>query len=137
LLKFLFSHLFDDKLYKYILVGGSAAIVDISFFLLLNKFLTTHYLVNASISFLIATLVNYILCVKFVFNSKQQYSTHTEILFIYLISAIGLFIHHTLLFSGFELLGLPMIIAKLFAMGIAFIWNFLSRKHIVFKEVAA
>ncbi len=51
----------------------------------------------------------------------------------YLVSGIGLSIHHSFLFMTFEWLALPMVISKIIAMGFAFGWNFLSRKYLVFK----
>jgi putative flippase GtrA len=83
-------------------------------------------------SFLVATLVNYLLCNHFVFTHKQGRSSQQRVVLTYMVSGVGLLIHHSCLFFAFEWLTLPIIISKVFAMGTAFGWNYLSRKHFVF-----
>lgn len=122
----------DPKLYQYILVGGLSAFVDISLFLILHGMLAVHYLIIATGTFLVATIVNYILCVLFIFQQDYKHSSHKRLVLTYLVSAVGLLMHHSLLFLTYEWVGLPIVISKLFAMGSAFGWNFLSRKHFVF-----
>lgn len=129
---FVIKLLQDPKLYQYLVVGGISAIVDISFFLLLRQHLQIHYLIIATMSFVVATLVNYLLCNHFVFNHHQKRSTKTRFFLTYMVSGIGLFIHHSALFFAFEWIGLPLFFSKIFAMGMAFGWNYLSRKHLVF-----
>lgn len=123
----------DPKLYQYIAVGGISAGVDISLFLYLNRVLSYHYLLIATFSFIIATLVNYFLCTLFVFKDSSKFSSHQQLMLIYLVSGVGLLIHHSLLWILYESLTLPIALCKLFAMGVAFGWNFLSRKHLVFR----
>ncbi|MBS0289708.1 MAG: GtrA family protein [Proteobacteria bacterium] len=123
----------DPKLYQYMMVGAVAAIVDISLFFLFAQFLSYHYLILATMSFFIATLVNYLLCHFVVFTFAQARAAKTQILLTYFVSGIGLSIHHASLFVAIEFLGLTVILGKILAMGIAFGWNFLSRKHLVFK----
>lgn len=134
--KFLIQLLSDPKLYQYIVVGGLAAIVDISLFLLLRQYISLHYLILATMSFFVATFVNYMLCAQFVFKHKQARSSEARFALTYLVSGVGLMIHHGCLFFAFEFLALPIVVSKLFAMGVAFGWNFLSRKHFVFKAAS-
>ncbi len=134
--KFIVQLLRDPKLYQYIVVGGIAAIVDITLFLILRQYISLHYLILATMSFFIATFVNYVLCNYFVFKQKQARSTEARFALTYLVSGVGLLIHHSCLFFAFEFLALPIVVSKLFAMGIAFGWNFLSRKHFVFKAAS-
>ncbi len=131
--KMILQLLTDAHLYRYLVVGGIAAIVDITLFLLLNHYLSFHYLLLATMSFVVATLVNYILCNRFVFRHQQAHSSQARFALTYLVSGVGLAIHHSCLFLAFEFLAMPIVISKLFAMGTAFGWNFLSRKYFVFK----
>ena len=123
----------DPKLYQYAAVGGVAAIADLALFFLLRSYIELHYLLIATMSFLVATLLNYALCTRFVFNHVQQrYAPKARLALTYLVSGIGLCIHHSCLFLAFEWLMQPILISKIFAMGVAFGWNFLSRKYLVF-----
>jgi len=133
MLSFFLQLIRDPKLYRYILAGGSCAVLDISLFLLLRQHLKYHYLILATFSFVIATFANYTLCNQFVFKHQQQRSIQARFMLTYLVSGVGLLIHHTFLFLIFERLALSIVISKIVAMGAAFGWNFLSRKHLVFK----
>ncbi len=129
---FILNLLRDPKLYQYIVVGGISAAVDISLFLILREYLEYHYLILATLSFIVATLVNYVLCNQFVFKHQHSRSSHARVALTYMVSSVGLLIHHSCLFFAFEWMAMPIVISKLFAMGMAFGWNFLSRKHFVF-----
>lgn len=128
-----FSLIRDPKLYLYVLVGGLCALIDITLFLTLRAYLELHYLLLATPSFFVATLFNYLLCTRFVFPASTHRSTQTKLALTYMVSAVGLAIHHTCLFIGYEWLLLPLVISKLGGMGVAFLWNFLSRKYLVFS----
>lgn len=129
----IFQFIKDPLLYRYILAGGFAALVDLSLFFLLKKLLSFHYLIIATLSFWLAVLVNYFLCSRFVFQYHHQYQTTKRIILTYFVGAVGLLIHHCCLFLSLEWFMLPIILSKLFAMGFSFVWNFLSRKYLVFK----
>jgi putative flippase GtrA len=131
--QFILQLIRDPKLYRYILAGGSCAVLDISLFLLLRQHFEYHYLILATFSFVVATLANFILCNHFVFKHAQTHSQETRFMLTYLVSGVGLSIHHFILFLSFEWLALPIVLSKIAAMGVAFGWNFLSRKYFVFK----
>lgn len=122
----------DPKLYQYGLVGGLSAAADIALFLLFIQKLQIHYLIVATFSFIIATYLNYILCRLFIFKNTYKHSTHKQFLLVYAVSGVGLLIHHSMLFLTFEAMSLSLPLSKILAMSIAFGWNFLSRKHLVF-----
>lgn len=128
----LFNTLQDPKLYQYTLVGGLSACVDIAMFLLLNQYFTYHFMLAATISFVFATLFNYLLCNYFLFKHQHKHSNQKKVMLVYLVSGVGLLIHHSVLFTAASGLALPIVMAKILAMGSAFGWNFLSRKHFVF-----
>ena len=134
MLRFVLQLIRDPKLYRYILAGGLCALLDISLFLWLGQHLEYHYLIIATFSFVVATFANFILCNYFVFKHQKRHSSQKRFLLTYLVSGIGLSIHHSCLYLTFEWLLLPLVISKLFAMGVAFGWNFLSRKYLVFNS---
>lgn len=132
MIKFTHRLIQDPTLYQYILVGGIAALVDLSLFFSLKHYFAIHYLVIATVTFFVATLINFLLCNYFVFKFAQRRSQKTRIILTYAVSFIGLLIHHSCLFVAFELMLFPLLVSKIFAMGTAFAWNFLSRRHLVF-----
>ena len=121
------------QLIKYVGVGGTAALVEWTTFALLIKAARVHYLAAATISFVLATAVNYLLSVLFVFV-RGRHPAHKELILLYVVSAIGLFLNLLLmsLFVGvFAMQAMP---SKIAATGIIFFWNFGARKMWVFER---
>lgn len=120
----------DKMLYYYTCVGGIAAVADLCLFFILFKTFHYSWWLAATISFVFATLVNYVLCIHFVF--KHAKAKPTNLIQTYFVSGIGLGLHHSLLFLFFQYGQLPILLSKLSAMAIVFLWNFTSRKYWVF-----
>ncbi len=121
------------QLIKYAGVGGTAALVEWTSFAVLITAARLHYLTAVSASFVIATAVNYLLSVLFVFV-RGRHPAHKELVLLYLVSAVGLLLNLLLmsLFVGF--LSMPVMPSKIAATGIIFFWNFGARKIWVFEK---
>ena len=117
---------------RYLLVGGTAAAVDIGLFLLFAGHLGLPYLRVAAATFVAATLVNYLLSVRFVFVSGLRFRRRDEIALVFLVSAVGLALNQAILWACVELAGLALLFSKLAATAAVFSWNYLSRRHFVF-----
>jgi len=122
------------KMIKYFMVGSIAAITDISLFYLFAKVLGYNYLIVAFFSFIIATLVNYILSIKYVFQSRIKFSKKQEISLIYLVSGMAIIINQISLFILIDLLSIEMISSKVMATVLTFFWNYYTRTNFIFKE---
>ena len=122
------------KLARYFGVGGTAAFVDISLFTLFARHLGYNYLAVGFFTFVIATYVNYVLSVRFVFESGVRFARHHEIALVFAISAVGLAVNQAVLYVGVGILRIDMLLAKLFATGAVFVWNYTARAHWVFRR---
>ncbi|WP_295701723.1 GtrA family protein [uncultured Helicobacter sp.] len=120
------------NLFKYLLVGGSAAIVNWCIFFVCFHFLNLHYLLAGFISFIIATLWNFRLAKKFIFCSST-YSLLKEGTLLCLVSFGGLLIDITILFICVEWLGLYEMLGKILATGVAFVFNFGLRQFVIYR----
>lgn len=134
LLKKIVLILIEQKIIKYLFVGGCAAGVDLSIFFIFAKLLNLNYLIVSSASFIIATYVNYLLSIKFVFKKNSRFETKTEIFLIYLISSLGLSIHLIILYTFIDQLYIEKMLSKIIATASVFIWNYTSRNYFIFKE---
>jgi putative flippase GtrA len=122
------------KFVRYFVVGGIAAVVDIGGFLWLAGPLHMYWFAAACVSFTLATLVNYVLSVRFVFDSGVRFRKHQEISLVFLISLIGLACNQIVLGVMIMQIGTSRPIAKLVATGAVFFWNYGARKHFVFSR---
>jgi putative flippase GtrA len=117
---------------RYFLVGGAAACVDIGLFMLFAQGLGLPYQPVAAATFVVATLVNYVLSVRFVFTSGQRFRRRWEIALVYVVSAVGLALNAAILWAAVEAAHFSLLPAKLAATGTVFFWNYWARRVLVF-----
>ena len=117
---------------RYLVVGGISAIADWTIFAAMLYGLELHYIAAATISFILATGLNYYLSVRFVFGTGSR-GPRQAMALVYLVSIIGICINLSVLTIGIDFLELHPLISKLFATGVAVFWNFFARYFYVFK----
>jgi putative flippase GtrA len=122
-----------SQLLNYLIAGGVSAFVDWSFYWALINFVGLFYIYAAAISFVIATTLNYLLSVNWVFKGRGRFSSLVNISLVFFVSGVGLLINQSVLFILVEYLTLHYMLAKISATGIVFIWNFVLRKYYIFK----
>lgn len=118
---------------RYAVVGCTGTLVDWALFALLLYGLDWQYLLAATLSFMVATLVNYLLSLFWVFRGGRH-ARHLEITLIYLVSAIGLLVNLAVLYLLVEWAAMHVFLAKVLASLSAFLWNFSARYLWVFER---
>lgn len=121
------------NLSRYFLVGACAAGVDFAFFLCFSTWLNFNYLLVGASGFVLATFVNYVLSILWVFESGARFTRRREVFYVYLISLVGLGLHMSILAMVVELDWAPKPVAKLLATGLVFFWNYSARRYYVFR----
>ena len=124
------------RIVRYFFVGGVAATVDIGLFTVFARLLGYNYLAVAGCTFVVATLVNYLLSVRHVFESGARFGRSHEVALVFAVSAIGLAINQGVLFVAVDKLRLDLLLGKILATGIVFLWNYQLRANFVFKSQA-
>lgn len=119
---------------RYFGVGACAAAVDISLFALFAGYLGYNYLVVGAITFILATLVNYVLSVRFVFRSGVRFARHHEVMLVFAVSAVGLALNQLMLYVGIGVLRMGLLLSKVAATGVVFGWNYTMRRRFVFRD---
>ena len=74
-----------DQLYemlRFAIVGGASFLVDYALLYICTEWLGFHYLRSAAISFTVSVVVNYWLCVVFVFRGAGKQTGRQAALFI-------------------------------------------------------
>lgn len=106
--------------------GGLSFIVDYGVMILLKECLGVHYLLASSISFVLSVIVNYYICVLWVFKGVNKQKTNMT-LFIGS-SVIGLGLNSLFMYLLVEFLFINYMISKIFATVIVMIWNYIMKK---------
>ena len=120
------------NLVRYFLVGACAAVVDFSLFAVAVIHFSIHWFPAAATSFLVATAVNYLLSIAFVFESGVRFSKRTEWMAVFAVSGWGLIINQAILWALIEGGPMPVLAAKLIATGCVFLWNYSIRRYFIF-----
>lgn len=124
------------QLFRYTLVGGLAFLVDFSALFLLTEYLGHHYLVANAIAFGLGLATNYSLSVLWVFDKRVLANKYAEFAIFVLLGLIGFSINEITLYVCTGLAGIHYLVAKVFATGVTYAWNFGSRKYLLFTEPA-
>ena len=122
---------------RYFVVGGICACVDIGLFMLFAKGLGLPYLRVAAGTFLIATLLNYVLSVRFVFVSGRRFTRRWEVALVFAVSGMGLAVNASVLWFGVEFARFGLLLSKLVATGVVFFWNYFARRVLIFGATHA
>lgn len=120
------------KIVRYFFVGGICAFIDIALFSIFASYLKFPWATVSVITFTIAILVNYLLSIRFVFQSGVKYKKHYELLGVFIISTAALLLSQIFLYLFIEAMHLNLVFAKCLTTGILFFWNFYGRKKIIF-----
>lgn len=118
------------KIVKYAFTAGAAAGVDLGLFWLLSE-LAIPLFVSAIASFLVASVVNYMLSARYVFGRKIAVSDY----FRFLVAAsLGFSINVVITIYFSQIVGLAPPLAKAIGIGLAFFANFAMNAVLVFPE---
>src|SRR5262249_44059345 len=85
------------------------------------------------VGYLAGGVVQYVLCSWWVFSSAPG-NHATGFLAFTLLSLVGLGITCVIVYALHDLANVNELLAKVAAVGLAFTWNFLSRKFLLFKS---
>jgi putative flippase GtrA len=117
------------KLFRYFITAGTAAIVDVGGFAVLCYF-PVPIAASAVTSFCVATVVNYLLSSRYVFN---QTATLRGFGLFFVAAVGGLMVNVSVTLVGSLYLGIAPVLAKIVGVGTAFLLNFWLNLRIVFR----
>ena len=123
--------LISPEFLKFALVGVISAVIEYSLYLSLKLWM--DYLTANIVAFAITNIVTYILSKIYVFGSSDGNKVMEAVLFFLCLGG-ALLISQFTLWVLVDQIDLDDRIAKAIAMSIAIVWNFFTRKHIVFRH---
>lgn len=115
----------------YFVIGSVAALFNLGFFAALQAFVPLDLSVSLALSYLLAGLVNYLLCIMLLFRHQAKWSGKVEFLLYLLVMFVGCGLDN-LLARGLLDLGMGLLWAKAWASLVLYGVNFFMRKLIVF-----
>lgn len=122
------------QLFGFGIVGIICFIIDYGLMIILTEVVGLTYLVSCALSFIISTIVNYILSMRYVFESKENVNKTVEFILFGIMSTIGLGLTELLMFLAVDKLNIYYMISKIVVTGIVMIYNFVTRKIFLEKH---
>ncbi len=128
------SFFYTKKIFRYFIVGGMSAIIDIFiFYYLFSKYNLNIHLAS-SLSFIFAVTFNFYFGNTFVFDNHFNYGKIKSFLLVFFTSLTGLGINIFFVYFISESFLLWPPIAKALAAIPTFFWNYTLRK-IIFRRI--
>lgn len=115
---------------RFCLAGASTFILDYVILYILAEWGKVNYLYAAAISFVVAVVVNYWLCIVFVFKHAQAQNFQQKVLFIGS-SVVGLGINQVCMWFLVEFMMLHYMVAKVFSTIAVTVWNYIMKRKAV------
>jgi putative flippase GtrA len=122
---------------RYALVSGIALVADVAILALCHSLLDMHYLLATTLGFVMGVIVNYTLCIWWVFTDSRFSSRTVEFTITMGIAAAGLVINDLIMWLLIERAALYYLLAKIVAAAAVFFWNFVIRHYYVHTPVPA
>jgi putative flippase GtrA len=132
--QYIFRNFFHFRLVKYLVVGGTAAVTDISLFAFFTIYFGMGIATASVVSFLFAVVVNYYLGILIIFDSKVRFRRYEEFSLVFLVSASGLLLNIGCTYLFVHLTDFAPVIAKVLAALPTLGWNYTLRRNFIFKQ---
>ena len=117
---------------RYLVVGGAAAVMDTAALLLLNRGFGINHLLAAAVGFLVGLLINYLISIAWVFQSRGRY--RQELILFSVIGVGGLALTELIMWVTVDLARFPVFGGKFVALRLVLLWNFGMRRKLVFSR---
>lgn len=127
----LFLEKTDDvkiQFFRYIFVGGFAAVINIGSLYIFKEYMHFYYLVANTAGFILGLIINYILSKWFVFTKEDDMNSIVEFTIYAIIGVIGLGLDILFVWLFTDKFKLYYMISKIISTALVFIWNFFARK---------
>lgn len=121
------------QLFRYVFVGGIAFLADFGCLFLLTEYAGLHYLISATIAFIIGLSVNYLVSTLWIFQKGKVKNRYVEFLFFTLIGVVGLGLNELIMYVFTDLMDVHYLLSKIISTVLVFLWNFLARKYMLFN----
>ena len=122
------------QIFRYILSGSVACVVDYSALVTLTQVFKLYYLTSAAIAFMLGAAVSYVLNITWVFDQRAFSDRRMEALLFFSIGIAGLFLNHYCIQFFTEAVKLHYLGSKVISTIAVFTVNFTARKFLLFRQ---
>ena len=123
---------------RYLIVGGSAFLVDFTVMFIFQEFVFTgqHVFIAVFLGYIVGLIYNFLLSSGFVFKDgfkKIKGKEFSSFVIFAIIGTIGLGLTELLMYIFVNILAMYYVFAKIISAAIVMFWNYIARKVIIYK----
>ena len=122
------------EVFRFLITGGLSFVVDYGILIGLTTGLSVNYLISSAISFTVSVIVNYYLCVLWVFDGADKSNDKKVVTMFIGSSVIGLIFNQILMYLFVSILGVFYMIAKIITTAIVMVWNYVMKKMALVRK---
>ena len=122
------------EMFRFVITGGLSFVVDYGILIGLTTGLSVNYLISSAISFTVSVIVNYYLCVLWVFDGADKSNDKKVVTMFIGSSVIGLIFNQILMYLFVSILGVFYMIAKIITTAIVMVWNYVMKKMALVRK---
>ncbi|NOY96962.1 MAG: GtrA family protein [Chlorobi bacterium] len=124
----------DEQIIRFTIIGGITASIDYGIMFCLIEFFSINYLIATGIGFIAGSVLNYLLSILWVFERGRYKNQTIEFTLFLLFTLIGFVLNHLVMWVGVDFLYISYMIVKIFSLVVITLFNYLSKKYLVFKR---
>lgn len=121
------------QMFRYILSGGVAFIIDFSVLWFLTEVVDFHYLVSTIIANTVGLIVTYIFSIFWIFDSRSVKNKTIEFTVFALIGVIGILMTLFFMWLITDIIGVSYLISKVITVSFVAVIGFILKKLILFR----
>jgi len=119
--------------YRYIIAGFIVTAFDFLIYITCTEVFHVYYLHAVCFSFVFASVLQYFISIKYVFENRSYNNAYHEFTIFILLGIVSLILYEILMFGLTDLMKIQHLISKVLVTGIMFTFNFATRKFILFR----
>ena len=124
----------DNEIIRFLIAGTATLIIDYGVLLALTDFCHVYYILSATISFVLAVVANYYICLTWVFkNSKKQ--SRKQFAFFVATSIIGLLLNIGIMKIAVDFMKIHYVMAKIVSTVLVTAWNYVTKKRSIEMKI--
>ncbi len=119
---------------RYLVGGGTSAVVNLTVFYLLNSVIKVHYITSSVIAFVVAFFVSLTFHKFWTFRDHSTENMHIQGFYYLLSSIFGLGLNTLILYICVDYFGLLPLLGQIIAGGLTACCTFFISKYLIFKR---
>jgi putative flippase GtrA len=129
-----FSRQTTKQVMRFVIAGVTCAALEFTTLIGLVEWVGLDMYLANTIAFTAAVVLNYVMSRGWVFESNKYSKKRYEFTAFALMAVVGLGLNQLIMWGCVDVLSLDYKLSKVLAIGLVVIWNFFSKKYLVFKS---